>query len=87
MMFHQINENQKLNIDTVFIPTRSDMSHISSGAVKAVQLEHGSVKDYVPLIVKQQLEWKVSGQVLLGVTGAIASGKSTFCRTFRYPCT
>jgi len=82
MMLHQINENQKLNIDTVFIPTRSDMSHISSGAAKAVQLEQGNVKDYVPLIVKQKLEMKVSGQVLLGVTGCIASGKSTFCSNF-----
>jgi pantetheine-phosphate adenylyltransferase len=83
MTFYQINENQKLNVDTVFIPTRSDMSHISSGAAKAVQLEHGIVKDYVPMIVKQQLEWKISGQVLLGVTGTIASGKSTFCKSFQ----
>jgi dephospho-CoA kinase len=55
------------------------MSHISSGAAKAIQLEQGFVFDYVPLNVKQKLEERLSGQYIVGVTGEIASGKSYLC--------
>ena len=79
MMFHQLNEGQKLGLDTIFIPCSPKLSHISSSAAKAVQKEMGNIEDYVPVNVKQQLEYRISDQLLIGVTGGIASGKSTFC--------
>lgn len=75
-MLHQIGESQKMNIETIFFPSSQNMSHISSGAVKALQLEQGFVFEYVPLNVKQNLEERLSGQYIIGVTGEIASGKS-----------
>lgn len=78
-MLHQIGESQKMNIETIFLPSSQQMSHISSGAAKALQLEQGLVSDYVPLNVKQKLEERLSGQHLLGVTGEIGNGKSYLC--------
>jgi pantetheine-phosphate adenylyltransferase len=78
-MLHQVGESQKMNIETIFLPSEQKLSHISSGAAKALQLEQGFVFDYVPLNVKQKLEERLSGQFVLGVTGEIASGKSYVC--------
>lgn len=80
LLLHQIGESQKANIETIYFPSSQHMSHISSGAVKALQLEQGFVFDYVPLNVKQKLEEKLSGQFIIGVTGEIAVGKSHLCR-------
>lgn len=79
LMLHQVGESQDMHIETVFLPSGQDMSHISSGAAKALQSEQGFVSDYVPLNVKQKLEERISGQFILGVTGEIASGKSYIC--------
>lgn len=79
LMLHQIGESQKMNIETIFFPSSQNMSHISSGAAKALQLEQGFVFDYVPLNVKQKLEERLSGQFIIGVTGEIGSGKSYLC--------
>ena len=49
---------------------------MSSGAVKALQLEQGLIHDYVPLLVKQQLEARLSGQYIVAITGEIGAGKS-----------
>lgn len=76
LMLHQIGESQKTNIETIFFPSSQNMSHISSGAAKALQLEQGFISDYVPLNVKQKLEERLSGQYIIGITGEIASGKS-----------
>jgi pantetheine-phosphate adenylyltransferase len=80
LLLHQIGESQDVNIETIYFPSSQNMSHISSGAVKALQLEQGFVFDYVPLNVKQKLEEKLSGQFIIGVTGEIAVGKSYLCR-------
>lgn len=76
LLLHQIGESQKHSIETIYFPSSQTMSHISSGAVKALQLEQGFVFEYVPLNVKQKLEERLSGQFIIGVTGEIASGKS-----------
>jgi pantetheine-phosphate adenylyltransferase/dephospho-CoA kinase len=73
---HKIGESQKLGIDTFLVPASQDKAHISSSAVKALQLEQGLVQDYVPIFVKQKLEEKISGQYFVGVTGEIGVGKS-----------
>lgn len=79
LMLHQIGGSQKANIETIFFPSSQHMSHISSGAAKALQLEQGLVFDYVPLNVKQRLEERLSGQYIIGLTGEIGSGKSFIC--------
>ncbi len=76
LMLHQINEGQTTGLETLLMPCRQSLAHVSSGAVKALQLEQGQIQDFVPLNVKQKLEERISGQLIIGVTGEIASGKS-----------
>ena len=80
LVLHQISQSQKLGIETIFIPASSSHIHISSGAVKAIQLEQGLIHEYVPLNIKEALEDKISGQKLIGVTGMIGAGKSHYCK-------
>lgn len=80
LLLHQIGESQKYNIETLFLPSQQNMSHISSGAAKALQLEQGFVFEYVPLNVKQKLEERLSGQHIVGMTGEIGTGKSYLCK-------
>jgi len=67
MVLHHVGESQKLGIDTFFIPSRQELQHISSGAVKAIQLEQGTLTEYVPMVVKQKLEERLSEQFFCGV--------------------
>lgn len=83
LMLHQIGESQKMDIDTFFIPSKQKLSHISSGAVKAIQLEQGLIHEYVPLVVKQKMEERLSGQYIIGVTGEIGAGKSYTCKSIQ----
>lgn len=79
LMLHQVTQSQNLGVDTVFLPSNQAFLHISSGAVKAIQLEQGLIDEYVPLNVKAALERKISNQEIIGVTGPIGSGKSHYC--------
>ncbi len=83
LMLHQIGESQKQQIDTVFFPARQELVHISSGAVKALQLEQGLIHEYVPLIAKQKLEERISKQTILSITGEIGVGKSYVSKQFQ----
>ncbi len=76
VLLHQVGESQRLGIDTFFLPTRRDLSHMSSSVIKALQKEQGSIQDYVPLAVKQALEERISHQYVVGITGEIGAGKS-----------
>lgn len=80
LMLHQVAQSQKIGLDTVFLPCDQALSHISSGAVKAIQLEQGLIHEYVPLNVKKALEKKISNQEIIGVTSSIGSGKSHYCK-------
>ncbi len=71
----QINSSQ-MNIDTFFLFSKSQFSHVSSSSVKAIQLENGLIHEYVPLPVKKLLERKISSQLIYGITGIMGSGKS-----------
>jgi len=71
----QINSTQ-IEIDTFLMFSKSKLTHVSSSSVKAIQLEHGLIQEYVPLPVKKLLEKKISNQFLVGVTGVMGSGKS-----------
>lgn len=71
-----LGDSQQQNIDTIVLFARQDLAHVSSSAVKEIQLAQGFVQDYVPLSVKQQLEKKISGQYLVGITGEPGVGKN-----------
>jgi len=77
---HQVGVSQQAGIDTHILFADPELAHISSSVVKGIQLEHGLISHYVPLAVKAALEAKISNQVIIGVTGEIAAGKSTFCK-------
>ena len=83
LMLHQIGESQKQQIDTLFFPARQELVHVSSGAVKALQLEQGLIHEYVPLVAKQQLEERISKQTILSITGEIGVGKSYLSKQFQ----
>ncbi len=71
----QINSSQ-MNMETLFMFSRSKLAHVSSSNVKALQAENGSISEYVPLPVKKVLERKISSQLIYGITGVMGSGKS-----------
>ncbi len=81
-ILHHIGDSQKLGIESFVLFSKPELSHISSGAVKALQKEQGFVHEYVPLNVKQKLEGKMSGQYIFGITGEIGAGKSYVGRKF-----
>lgn len=78
-LLFDVGHSQRPGIDTYLLFADPRLRHISSGAAKALQREHGFVHDYAPLHVKQALEQRLSGQTMVGVTGGIASGKTTLC--------
>jgi len=77
---NQLGDSQKLGIETVLLFADPKLAHISSSSVKAIQKEQGLIHEYVPLMVKQNLEKEVSGQSIIGVTGEIGVGKSYVCQ-------
>lgn len=72
----RLGSSQNLGIDTFLLFARANLAHVSSSAVKALQIDQGLIQDYVPPYVKQCLEAKLTKQYLLGITGEIAAGKS-----------
>ena len=78
-LLHHVGESQHLGIDTHLLIAEQKFAHISSTAVKALQLEHGFIHEFVPMPVKAALEKQLSNQIIIGVTGTIAAGKSTLC--------
>lgn len=74
---HLVGLSQQARIDTHILFADPKFAHVSSSTVKAIQSENGSLTQYVPLIVKSALEQKISRQLVIGVTGEIATGKST----------
>lgn len=73
---HAVGESQKLGIETFILFAKPQLAHISSSAVKSIQKEHGFIHEYVTLNVKEALEKQMSKQLIIGVTGEIAAGKS-----------
>jgi len=78
-ILYQVGESQKLGIDTHILFSKPELTHVSSGAVKAVKQHQGIIDEYVPLLVKQQMEAKMLNQYIIGVTGTIGAGKSHIC--------
>jgi pantetheine-phosphate adenylyltransferase len=71
-----LGDGQKLELETILLFTRPELTQVSSSAVKELQRGQGLIHEYVPLVVKQRLEERLSGQYLIGLTGEIGVGKS-----------
>ena len=78
LAFFAINQTLHPSTDTVFLPTKPELSHISSSVVKAIVTEGGDASQCCPLYVKEALERRLLDKMFIGVAGGIASGKSTF---------
>jgi pantetheine-phosphate adenylyltransferase len=75
-MMHEIGITQQRGIDTHVLLAQRGLGHISSSAVKELCRYHGFTHEYVPLCVKEALERRLDEQIVVGVTGGIACGKS-----------
>jgi pantetheine-phosphate adenylyltransferase len=75
-ILHQANSSQNLGIDTYVLFANPELAHISSSIVKAMQIEHAFIHEYVPLYVKECLESRLCNQHIISITGEIGSGKS-----------
>ena len=78
-MMHEVNATQRRGIETHILISRPELAHVSSSATKELARYHGIIHEYVPMKVKQTLEY-VNGQIIVGVTGTIAAGKSTITK-------
>lgn len=78
-LIHEVTLTQQKKLETVLLFSDNRLSHVSSSAAKELARFHGMIQGYVPLCVKAAIEEKL-GQVILGVTGEVGSGKSTYCQ-------
>ena len=78
---YQVNDSQEMDIETVCLFTKPELGKVSSSNVKGIQKESGITRKYVPLVVKDKLEQRISNQKIIGVTGLMGSGKSWVART------
>ncbi len=76
---HLVGVSQEMGIDTHLLFADPKLAHVSSSVVKAMQIEQGFIHDYVPPVVKAAVEAKIANQLIIGVTGSIASGKTSLC--------
>lgn len=85
-MLADINQGFKTGLETYILVADQSLSHISSSAAKELQQNQAkNVIEYVPPIVKQALEIRVSGQFLVGIAGGIGSGKSYVTKQLGFP--
>ena len=75
-MMHDINHAHQNGLETFIVPCAPHLHWISSSAAKEVCEMHGITEAFVPLAVKEMLERRMTGQMKVGFTGSIASGKS-----------
>ena len=71
-----INKSLKPSIETCFILSEPNKSHISSSSSKSIVKEGFDASDYLPIESKKELEKKINGQILIGITGLMGTGKS-----------
>jgi len=72
--------NSEYGLETFILPASVENRTLSSSVVKAIVTEGGLVNKYVHPAVKQALEERIQGLSLLGVTGNMGAGKTTFCQ-------
>ncbi len=78
-LLHEVSATQQRDIETVLLFSSSKLGHVSSSAAKELAKYQGLIHEYVPIHAKAAVEAKL-GQYIVGVTGTIGSGKSTFCQ-------
>ena len=78
-----VSLSQDQGIETILLFAKKELAHVSSSTVKALQKENGLTQNYVPLSVKVALEKKISNQVIVGVTGEIATGKTHLAKLLK----
>ena len=74
-----VGKSQEVGIDTHILFANPELTHISSTVVKEIAKHNGDITNYVPMHVKQAIEQRIfgpSGQLIIGITGEIGSGKS-----------
>jgi len=76
-MMHEINHLHQQGVDTMILPSQSNLNHISSSAAKEICKLHGNTEEFVTLDVKHKLEYVLTGQKRIILTGTIGAGKST----------
>ncbi len=82
----RVGASQEPDIEIYYLFADSQLAHVSSSSVKALQQESGFIHDYVPLHVKQALEIEMSNRYMLAVTGTIGAGKSYRCKSIKKWC-
>jgi len=75
-LLHEITISQHAGLETISLYSSSGTRHISSSAVKELCRYQGLIHEYVHIHVKEQLEWALNKQFIVGVVGEIAVGKS-----------
>lgn len=75
-MLHQVWDSQQLWIDTVFMLSKQDQTHVSSSTTKAILKEQWLIQDYVTLNVKHFMEARMMWQYIVWLTGSIWAWKS-----------
>lgn len=72
--------HHKYGIETVLVHTYGNVSLISSTRLKEDVRRGKLVHEHTTPRIKQALEEKLLGVTIIGVTGQMGSGKSTYCR-------
>jgi len=73
---YKVGKSQAPNIETLLLFSEQKYENVSSSVVKVLEQHKGFIHEFVPLYVKQALEKKISGQIIIGVVGGIGCGKS-----------
>lgn len=54
----------------MYLNAKQSMQDLSSSWAKVILGIQWNIREYVPMIVKQAMEWRMNGQYLIGITGA-----------------
>ncbi|MDD5192185.1 MAG: pantetheine-phosphate adenylyltransferase [Candidatus Nanoarchaeia archaeon] len=71
--------NGEYGLQTLIFPASKEFENLSSTYVKSIAAEGGFVHNLVHPSVKQALEERLREVSLIGVTGNMGAGKTTFC--------
>ncbi len=72
--------NLQFGLKTFIIPSTPEMDNVSSRYIKGMVAVNDFVDKLVHPSAKQALEEKIWGRTLIGVTGNMGCGKTTFCK-------
>jgi len=80
----EVNSKFAGNPTTLIIPqTNPELLKVSSSNLKSFINLGLDAKDFAPALTREALQMRMKGQLIIGVTGGIASGKTTFAETLQ----